>query len=58
MPHLTRRRSDNPHLVTWHVGDVQSAPSANVPVFRSTSIDGNGLAASILACILASITMG
>jgi hypothetical protein len=30
-PSLTRRRADNPHLITWHVdcGDVLSARSAN-----------------------------
>jgi hypothetical protein len=48
MPALTRRRSDNPHRVTWHVsyyGDVRVARSASAPASRSMSIDGAGHAA-------------
>lgn len=57
MSALTRRRSDNPHHVTWHVyyGDVRVGRSVSAPACRSTSINGDGLAASIPDCILASV---
>jgi hypothetical protein len=56
---LTRRRSDNPHHVTWHVyfGDGHVGTIGERAGCRSTSINGNGHAASTPACILASIDM-
>ena len=78
MPTLSRRRSDNPHQITWHVhyGDLHvgtigesGAPPPPPPpppslfffsalAFRSTSIHGNGLAASTRVCIRASARYG
>jgi hypothetical protein len=41
MPSLTRRRSDNPHQVTWHVyyGDVHVGTIGERAGVRSTSIN-------------------